>query len=90
VRKAIEDCGSDDLATRKPGRQALPRLLDQALGRVEEAMGSLSTEDTDLNEIPREERAAMIAELRRQLAEREDEEQDIEARGGSEDESAGM
>jgi hypothetical protein len=49
----------------------LPRFLDQGLGRVEEAKGSVSTQDTELSEL-RNERTAVIAEVRRQIAEWEE------------------
>lgn len=50
----------------------MPRFLDQGLGRVEEAKGSVSTQDTELSELSREERTAMLAEVRRQIAEWEE------------------
>jgi hypothetical protein len=49
----------------------LPRFLDQGLGRFEEAKGSVSTQDTELSEL-RKERIAVIAEVRRQIAEWEE------------------
>ena len=66
--KALEDAASDDAGLRRSGRQALPRLLDQGLGRVEEATGAASEDDVSLMEIPREERMKMIAELRAEIA----------------------
>jgi hypothetical protein len=51
--KALQDAASDEPALRRSGRQALPRLLDQALGRVEEAKGTLSAEDDPIASLKR-------------------------------------
>lgn len=63
TERALEDCASEDANLRKSGRAALPRLLDQALGRIETRTSS--TERSDPESLPedRETRMRMIAEL---------------------------
>jgi hypothetical protein len=67
VELAIDDAASANESTRKAGRRDLAMLLNQAFGVVERATGAVSTEDTPLAELPREERMAMIARLRADL-----------------------
>jgi hypothetical protein len=69
--------------------QTLVRYLDQGLGRVEEHKAQQPGDD-DLASIPREERAQMIAELRRQIAERDEEGRPIRRVGLRNDSPSGQ
>lgn len=69
TEKALEDCASEDANLRKSGRAALPRLLDQGLGRIETRTASTEAVDSEALPQDRETRMRLIAELEARLSE---------------------